>query len=134
VSKTYRPYQPRQSFLLPPSPQQWLPDNHLAYFVMDLVEQLDLKAIYAYYQKEERGYPPHHPLMMVTLLLYAYSVGVPSSRKIETKTQEDIAFRVIAGNTHPDHSCISEFRRIHLEALTGLFVQPILFTIYMVTG
>jgi len=123
VSKSYRPYQPRQSFLLPPSPQQWLPDNHLAYFVMDLVEQLDLGAIYASYQKEERGYPPHHPLMMVTLLLYAYCVGVPSSRKIENKTKEDIAFRVIAGNTHPDHSCISEFRRLHLEALTGLFVQ-----------
>jgi transposase len=123
VSKTFRPYQPRQSFLLPPSPQQWLPEKHLAYFVMEVVEQLDLGAIYAYYNKEERGFPPHHPLMMVALLLYAYCVGVPSSRKIENKTQEDIAFRVIAGNTHPDHSCISEFRRIHLEALTGLFVQ-----------
>jgi transposase len=123
VSKTYRPYAPGQSFLLPPSPLDWLPEDHLARFLLDVVQMLDLKAITRYYEKEHRGFPPHHPVMMTALLLYAYCVGVPSSRKIAKRTYEDVAFRVIAGNTHPDYSCISEFRRIHLAALSGLFVQ-----------
>jgi transposase len=123
VSKTYLPYQPTQSFLLPPSPLDWLPEDHLARFVLDTVGELDLSEIFSYYDREVRGYPPHHPRMMVALLLYAYCVGVPSSRKIERRTHEDIAFRVLAGNTHPDHTRISEFRRIHLRALTKLFVQ-----------
>jgi transposase/IS5 family transposase len=123
VSKVYRPYEPRQSFLLPPSPLDWLPEGHLALFVLDVVEQLDLSKLHAYYEREARGYPPHQPRMMVVLLLYAYCVGVPSSRKIEKRTHEDIAFRVLSGNTHPDHTCISEFRRIHLGALADLFVQ-----------
>jgi transposase len=123
VSKTYLPYQPTQSFLLPPSPLDWLPEDHLARFVLDTVAVLDLSEIFSYYDREVRGYPPHHPMMMVALLLYAYCMGVPSSRKIERRTHEDIAFRVIAGNTHPDHTRISEFRRIHLRALTKLFVQ-----------
>src|SRR5690606_10249988 len=89
----------------------------------DLVRELDLGPIYAHYERELRGYPPHHPQMMVALLLYAYAVGVPSSRKIERRTHEDIAFRVIAGGTHPDHTRISEFRRIHLKELEKLFVQ-----------
>lgn len=121
--KTYRPYQPRQSFLLPPSPLDWLPEDHLAFFVLETVSQLDLSPITSYYERERRGFPPHDPSMMVALLLYAYCVGVPSSRKIEQRTHEDIAFRVLAANTHPDHCCISEFRRIHLEALGALFVQ-----------
>ena len=123
MSKTYRPYEPTQSFLLPPSPLDWLPEGHLSRFVLDTVSELDLTAIYAYYEREARGYPPHHPRMMVALLLYAYCVGLPSSRKIEKRTYEDVAFRVLAGNTHPDHSRISEFRRIHLPALSLLFVQ-----------
>jgi transposase len=123
VSKTYRPYDPRQGFLLPPSPLDWLPEGHLARFVLDVVDELDLSAVYAHYEREVRGYPPHHPRMMVALLLYAYSVGVPSSRKIEKRCHEDIAFRVIAGNTQPDHACISEFRRIHLPALAALYLQ-----------
>jgi transposase len=123
VSKTFRPYHPLQSFLLPPSPLDWLPEDHLARFIIETVGELDLSAIFARYEQEARGYPPHHPTMMVALLLYAYCVGVPSSRKIEKRTHEDIAFRVIAGNTHPDHSCISEFRRTHLAALSSLFVQ-----------
>lgn len=123
MSKTYLPYQPTQSFLLPPSPLDWLPEDHLARFVMDTVGELDLSDIFAYYEREVRGYPPHHPKMMVALLLYAYCVGVASSRKIEKRTHEDVAFRVIAANTHPDHTRISEFRRIHLPALTRLFVQ-----------
>ncbi len=123
MKKTYRPYEPKQSFLLPPSPLDWLPEGHLARFILDVVERLNLSAINAHYEREQRGYPPHHPTMMVALLLYGYCVGVPSSRKIEKRTHEDVAFRVIAGNTHPDHSCISEFRRIHLQALAELFLQ-----------
>lgn len=123
MSKTFRPYAPGQSFLLPPSPLEWLPEGHLARFILDLVKELDLTRIYAHYERELRGYPPHHPLMMVALLLYGYCVGVPSSRKIERKTHEDVAFRVIAGGEHPDHTRISEFRRIHLDALADLFVQ-----------
>src|SRR5437879_1319637 len=114
VSKTYRPYDPTQEFLLPPSPLNWLPEGHLALFILDTVAELDLSPIDAYYAGRVRGAPPYHPRMMVSLLLYAYCVGVPSSRKIEKKTMEDVAFRVIAGNQHPDHVQISEFRRIHL--------------------
>ena len=123
MSKTFRPWEPRQSYLLPPSPQEWLPEDHLAYFMLDTVDALDLSAITSEYERELRGYPPHHPKMMVTLLLYAYCVGVPSSRKIERRTHEDVAFRVISGNQHPDHVRISEFRRRHLVALAGLFIQ-----------
>jgi transposase len=109
--------------LLPPSPMDWLPEGHLARFILDLVKELDLGRIYARYERDLRGFPPYHPQMMVALLLYGYCVGVPSSRKIERKTYEDVAFRVIAGEEHPDHSRINEFRRVHLEALSGLFVQ-----------
>ena len=123
MNKTFRPYEPRQSFLLPPSPTEWLPEDHLAYFVLDVVRQLDLSGIVAHYEREGRGYPPYHPAMMVALLVYAYCVGVPSSRRIEKRTHEDVAFRIIAGNQHPDHTTISEFRRIHLDALAALFVQ-----------
>lgn len=123
MRKTFRPWQPRQRYLLPPSPQDWLPEGHLAYFILDVVGELDLSEITSEYEKERRGYPPHHPVMMVALLLYAYCVGVPSSRKIERRTYEDIAFRVITADQHPDHVRISEFRRRHLKALSGLFVQ-----------
>ena len=123
MPKTFRPYEPDQRFLLPPSLREWLPEDHLALFLMDVCQQLDLSRITAYYERELRGSPPHHPRMMVTLLVYAYCVGVPSSRKIERRTHEDIAFRVLCANTHPDHKCISEFRRIHLAALAELFVQ-----------
>jgi transposase/IS5 family transposase len=121
--KTYQSYTPTQSLLLPPSPQDWLPEGHLAYFVMDVVKELDLGPIHEHYARELRGYPPYHPQMMVALLVYGYSTGVASSRKIERKTHEDVAFRVIAAGAHPDHSAISEFRRAHLDALAGLFVE-----------
>ena len=123
MAKTFRPYEPHQSFLLPPSPMDWLPEDHLARLILELVATLDLSAILATYERELRGFPPHNPRMMVGLLLYAYCVGVPSSRKIERRTYEDVAFRVLAGNTHPDHTAISEFRRRHLSALAALFVQ-----------
>ncbi len=123
MAKTFQPYAPDQSLLFPPSPREWLPEGHLAYFVMDVVRELDLADIHAHYEKELRGYPPYHPQMMTALLLYGYCTGVASSRKIERKTYEDVAFRVIAAGHNPDHTAISEFRRIHLEALAGLFVQ-----------
>ena len=123
MSKSYRPYEPRQSFLLPPSPRDWLPEDHLAYFILDIIEELDLRALTASYEEETRGQPPYDPRMMLALLLYGYCVGVPSSRKMEQRTHEDVAFRVLAGNQHPDHSRISEFRRRHLSALASLFVH-----------
>ena len=123
MAKTFQPYAPDQSLLFPPSPREWLPEGHLAYFVMEVVGELDLADIHAHYERELRGYPPYHPQMMTALLLYGYCSGVASSRKIERKTYEDVAFRVIAAGHHPDHTAISEFRRIHLDALAGLFVQ-----------
>jgi transposase len=123
MAKSYRSYFPEQDFLLPPSLREWLPENHLAYFVSDLVEQLDLSAIESYYEREERGYPPYHPCMMTKLLVYGYCVGVFSSRKLEKKLVEDVAFRVLAAGNQPDFRTISEFRRIHLKALEGLFEQ-----------
>jgi transposase/signal recognition particle subunit SEC65 len=122
MSKTFRPYEPDQDFLMPASMRDWLPSDHLAYFISDLVDQLDISAIMIRYQ-EEKGYPPYHPAMMVKVLLYAYCIGVPSSRKIEKRLYEDIAFRVLAANNTPDFRTISDFRKDHLKALAGLFLQ-----------
>jgi len=119
----FRPYLPDQDFLLPPSLRDWLPESHLAYFVSDVVDQLDLKAIYAKYGDEERGQPPYHPKMMTKVLLYAYCVGVFSSRKIQRRIREDIAFRMLAAGNEPDFRTIADFRKIHLEALQGFFDQ-----------
>lgn len=123
MAKSYRPYFPEQDFLLPPSLREWLPENHLAYFISDMVDQLDLSAIESHYEREERGYPPYHPRMMTKVLLYGYCAGVFSSRKLEKKLVEDVAFRVLAAGNEPDFRTISEFRRIHLKALEGLFAQ-----------
>ena len=122
--KSFRPWNPEQTLLLPPSPVEWLPENHLVFFLLDLAAELDLGEIHAYYrQKDPRGEKAYDPRMMVVLLLYAYCVGLPSSRKIEKACWEDAAFRVLTGNQQPDHSRISDFRRRHLDALAGLFVQ-----------
>jgi len=123
MSKTFRPYDPEQMFLMPASMRDWLPANHLAYFISDVVEQLDLSEIMMRYTNEERGYPPYHPVMMVKVLLYAYCIGVPSSRKIAKRLEEDIAFRVLAANNTPDFRTISDFRKDHLKALSSLFLQ-----------
>lgn len=122
--KSFRPWNPEQTLLFPPSPVEWLPENHLVFFLLDLAAELDLEAIHAVYrQKDPRGEKAYDPRMMVVLLLYAYCVGLPSSRKIEKACWEDAAFRVLTGNQQPDHSRISDFRRRHLDALAGLFVQ-----------
>lgn len=123
MSKTFRSYEPNQIFLMPISMREWLPGDHLSYFISDVVDHLDLSAITERYAGEERGYPPYHPAMMVKVLLYAYCIGVASSRKIEKHLCEDIAFRVLAANNTPDFRTISDFRKDHLKALAGLFLQ-----------
>src|SRR6266545_5379638 len=123
MAKTYRPYVPEQDLLLPPSLRDWLPDDHLAYFVSDLVDQLDLSAITTAYEDEERGQPPYHPVMMTKVLVYAYCVGVFSSRKIERRLAEDVAFRVLAAGNQPDFRTIADFRKTHLPAVRRFFEQ-----------
>src|SRR5437867_7179848 len=115
-----------QALLMPPSLHDWLPENHLARFVADLMGSLDLSVFYhSYEQKDGRGQAAYHPVMMVRLLLYGYCIGVVSSRQIEKRTYEDVAFRYLSGDEHPDHSTINEFRKRHLGALAGLFVQAL---------
>lgn len=123
MAKTYRPYVPEQDLLLPPSLRDWLPEDHLAFFVSDLIDQLDLSAITAVYEDEERGYPPYHPVMLTKVLVYAYCVGVFSSRKIQRRLLEDVAFRVLAAGNEPDFRTIADFRHRHLVALQGFFEQ-----------
>lgn len=123
MGKTYRPYLPEQDLLLPPSRRDWLPEGHLGHFVSDLVDALDLSGIESYYEEEERGYPPYHPRMMVKILVYGYCVGVFSSRKLQQRLQEDVAFRMLAAGNEPDFRTLSDFRKIHLSTLQGLFEQ-----------
>ena len=123
MAKTYRPYVPEQDLLLPPSLKDWLPDGHLAYFISDLIDQLDLTAITRVYEVEERGYPPYHPVMLTKVLVYAYCVGVFASRRIQRRLVEDVAFRVLAAGNSPDFRTIADFRKTHLAALQGLFEQ-----------
>jgi transposase len=123
MAKTYRPYVPEQDLLLPPSLRDWLPEDHLAFFVSDLIDHMDLSAITAVYEDEERGYPPYHPVMLTKVLVYAYCVGVFSSRKIQRRLIEDVAFRVLAAGNEPDFRTIGDFRKRHLPALQGFFEQ-----------
>jgi transposase len=103
--------------------KQWLPEGDLAYFIMDVVSELDLSTIYNHYSSSRSGQPPYNPRMMTSLILYAYCVGLPSSRKIETATYNQIPFRVITADQHPDHDTIADFRKTHLQALAALFVH-----------
>jgi transposase len=119
----FLPYAPGQILLLPPDLRDWLEEGHLAYFILDVVEVLDLSEIYSSYDGSRGGRPGFDPRLLVGLLVYGYCVGVTSSRKIEKATQESVPFRVLAANQHPDHATIAEFRRRHLEALARLFVQ-----------
>ncbi|HEY6253364.1 MAG TPA: IS1182 family transposase [Candidatus Angelobacter sp.] len=123
MAKSYRAYLPEQDLLLPPSLGEWLPEDHLAYFVSDVVDQLDLRAIESVYEEEDRGQPPYHPRMMTKILLYGYCVGVFSSRRIQKKLVEDVGFRVLAAGNEPDFRTISDFRKLHLPVLQGLFDQ-----------
>jgi transposase len=121
MGQSFLPDTVNQTLLFPPSLHDWLPDGHLARFVVDVVSALDLEAIYASYrEKDGRGQSAYAPEMMVRLLLYGYATGVYSSRKIETRTYEDVAFRYLSGDQHPDHATLAEFRKRHLTALAGL--------------
>ncbi len=123
MGKRYRPYYPDADLLLPPSLRDWLDDDHLVYFVSDVIDQLDLSAMDKVYGAEKRGQPPYDPQMMTKVLVYAYCLGVFSSRRIERRLTEDIAFRVLAADNQPNFRTISDFRKIHLKTLEGLFGQ-----------
>ena len=126
MTKCFRSDDLNQSLLMPLSLHDWLPENHLARFVADLVETLDLSAFYRSYEaKDGRGQAAYSPVLMVRLLVYGYCTGVVSSRQIEKRTHEDVAFRYLSADTHPDHSTFNEFRKRHLEALAGLFLQAL---------
>ena len=122
TTNKFRSYDPDQLFLLPPDLKSWLPEDDLAYFIIDVVNRLDLRAITRTYDSS-RGQPAYHPRMMTSLLLYAYCKGIPSSRQIEQATYHAVTFRVVAANQHPDHDTIAAFRQRHLTALADLFVQ-----------
>ena len=124
MSKTFRDWNVEQHWLLPPSVMDFVPADHIAHFIRDTVrEQLDLSEILATYEREERGYPPYHPVMMTALLLYAYCQGVYSSRRIARGCEERMDFMAVTGLNRPDFRTVSDFRKRHLEALQGLFEQ-----------
>ena len=122
---SYLPYEPDQDFLLPPSMREWLPEGHLAYFISDTVDSLDLGAFHARYEKGGPRNQPFDPAMMVKVLIYGYATGVFSSRKLARKLHEDIAFRVLGAGNFPAHRTISDFRAFHLKELSELFVQVV---------
>jgi transposase len=123
VAQNFLPCDRDQELLLPPSLTEWLPDGHLAWFVIDAVEQIDLSNFYADYRHDGWGRAAHDPAAMVALLLYAYAVGERSSRRIERRCLEDVAFRVIMTNHVPDHATIARFRARHEEAFSEVFVE-----------
>jgi transposase len=125
VAKTFRPYVPEQTLLLPPALQDWLPENHLARFLSEVVDTLDLSEIVDSYA-EERGYPPYHPAMMVKVLLYGYCTGTYSSRRLEALIVENVACRFLAAGNEPDFRTLNEFRRRHGEALGTVFMAVLL--------
>jgi transposase len=122
MAKAFRPFDRDQGLLMPPSLHDWVPEGHLARFIADVVDTLDLSAIEEAYT-EERGYPPYHPRMMVAVLLYAYCTGTYSSRRIASRLVDSVAFRFLAADSHPDFRTISDFRKRHLVALAALFEQ-----------
>lgn len=122
---TFRPYAPDQDLLLPASLREWLPEDHLAYFLSEVVEELDLSAFYAPYEGDGRRKQPYEPSMMLKVLLYAYVSGVYSSRAIARKLNEDVAFRVLAAGNFPSHRTICAFRKRHLADFKALFVQVV---------
>jgi transposase len=126
MGKSFRADDLNQSLLFPPSLHDWLPDHHLARFLADVVSALDLDAIYSSYNdKDGRGLSAYAPAMMIRVLLYGYATGIYSSRKIQAKTYDDVAFRFLSADEHPDHSTLAEFRKRHLQALAGLFLQAL---------
>jgi transposase len=125
MAANYLPYEPQQMILLPEAIQDWLPEGHLAHFISDTVDTLDLRAFHARYDQDGPRNQPFHPAMMVKVLLYGYATGVFSSRKIARKLHEDVAFRVLAAGNFPAHRTIRDFRAFHLQELSELFVQVV---------
>src|SRR5476649_1623498 len=125
MTTSYLPYNPQQQMLLPQALQEWLPEGHLAYFISDTVDSLDLSAFHARYAGGGSRNQPLHPTMMVKVLIYAYATGVFSSRKIAHRLHEDIAFRVLAAHNFPAHRTIRDFRAQHLVEFTELFTQVV---------
>jgi len=125
MAANYLPYDPQQLMLLPEALQEWLPEGHLAHFISDTVDGLDLSAFHARYDKDGPRNQPFHPAMMVKVLIYGYATGVFSSRKIARKLHEDVAFRVLAARNFPAHRTIRDFRALHLKELSELFVQVV---------
>jgi transposase len=125
MTTSYLPYTPGQGLLLSPSVDEWLPAGHLAYFISDTVDALDLSAFHARYAGGGPRNQPFHPALMVKVLLYGYATGVFSSRKLARKLHEDVAFRVLAAGNFPAHRTLCDFRALHLEELAALFVQVV---------
>lgn len=122
---SYLPYEPQQQRLLPDALQDWLPEGHLAYFISDSVDSLDLSAFHARYAKGGPRNQPFHPAMMVKVLIYGYATGTFSSRKLAAKLHEDVALRVLAAENYPAHRTLSDFRALHLQEISALFVQVV---------
>src|ERR1700741_2413480 len=122
---SYLPYEPQQQMLLPHALQDWLPEEHLAYYISDTVDSLDLSAFHARYAGGGPRNQPFHPAMMVKVLVYGYATGVFSSRKLARKLHEDVAFRVLAAGNYPAHRTLCDFRAFHLKELSDLFVQVV---------
>jgi len=125
MTTSYLPYEPQQQILLPHAWQEWLPEGHLAYYISDTIDSLDLSSFHAKYAKGGPGNQPFHPAMMVKVLIYGYATGVFSSRKMARKLHEDVAFRVLAAGNYPAHRTICDFRALHLKELSNLFVQVV---------
>ena len=123
VAYNFVPVDRGQLMLMPPSMADWLPDDHFAWFVIDVVDEFDLSAFLAAHRSDGRGGAAYHPAMMLGLLLYAYSIGERSSRRIEQRCVEDVAFRVVTANQRPDHATIARFRATHEAAIAALFGQ-----------
>ena len=123
MPQNFLPCERRQQYLMPPSIAEWLPEGHLAWFVLEAVEQMDLSAFYGRYRSDGWGRAAYEPQMMVALVLYSYCLGERSARGIERHLGDDVAYRVIAANQSPDHATIARFRAQHEQALAGLFVQ-----------
>jgi transposase len=122
-SDRFRKYTRDQRYLLPLSMKDWLREDHPAWFVIDAVQEMNLDAFYEGYSEDGSGNVPYDPELMVTLLLYAYTQGIRSSRQIENKCQQDVAFRVVAANQQPDHVTIARFRKAKRERIQGLFIE-----------
>jgi transposase len=125
MSTRFRPYHPEQTYLLPPAPSDWLAEGHLAYFIAEIVDTLDVESFYARYEGDGRRNSPYDPRMLLKVLVYGYASGVFSSRRIAKKLEEDVAFRVLGAGNFPDHRTVNRFRQEHLQEFAGIFRQVV---------